>query len=53
MHFITLLLCIAASIYAIPYGIWEYKNTNKIGGVICVFISVLCVGLAISNFWIE
>lgn len=53
MHFIVLLMCIASAIYAFPYGIWEYKDGNKFGGIVCLFIALLCVGLAISNFWIE
>lgn len=53
MHFTILIMSILSAIYSFPYGIWEYKNNNKIGGVICYFISIACIGLAISNFWIE
>ena len=53
MHIITLLMCIVSAIYAFSYGMWEYKEGNKFGGIISIFIALLCVGLAISNFWIE
>ncbi|MBQ9267488.1 MAG: hypothetical protein IJ217_04340 [Clostridia bacterium] len=53
MHTITLIMSILSAIYALPYGIWELKDGNKIGGITCIVIAALCVALAISNFWIE
>lgn len=42
-----ILICgIVSSLYAFPYGKWEWKQQNKIGGAVVYALAILCVLLA-------
>lgn len=49
---LILILGIISALYAFPYGIWEWKNKNKIGGI-CVYITaIICIVLSTLQLFI-
>lgn len=43
---LILIFGIISAIYAFPYGIWEFKNNNKSGGILVLLVACICVFLS-------
>ncbi len=43
---LILLFGIISALYAFPYGIWEFKNQNKSGGILVILIACICIVLS-------
>lgn len=42
---------IISGLYALPYGIWEFKRKNRLGAVVVCIVAVLCMFLSVfQNF---
>lgn len=49
---IILILCVFSSLYAFPYGTWEFQNGNKLGGIAIYFFGILNIVISIVKFFI-
>lgn len=51
INFFITIVSILTSLYAIPYANWEYKNSNKPGGILIYIFIILSFSTSIYNLF--
>ncbi len=49
---IILILCVLSSLFAFPYGTWEFQSGNKLGGIAIYFFGIANIAVSIIKFFI-
>ncbi len=52
-RFIIVILLLGVAIYTVSYGVWAWKQKNKLGAVMVFLLAIVIFVLPIYTIWIR